>query len=117
MPTVALTSTHEFLGVAGTAQPPNALFMASLDNDAPLRIRSDHVLCKWLLSLPTDAAGFRLFTYREFYYVFMEHAIFDDLPLPLVLGPQWMGRFLRHLTTAGMPQEAQAHSLLSSHCT
>ena len=108
MPPPALTPTHEFLAVAGTAQPPNAAFLASLQDAAPLRIRDAHVLNVWLANLPADGHGMRRFTYREFYYVFLDHVIFEDLPLPLVLRPQWMGRFLRRLTDVGMPQTQQA---------
>ena len=44
MPPMALASTHEFLGLAGVAQPPNTAFLNSLQADAALRIAADHVL-------------------------------------------------------------------------
>ena len=70
MPPAALTATHEFLGLAGSAQPPNAAFLNSLTGDAALRIANDHVLNSWLSGLAPQGAGFKRFTYRQFYYVF-----------------------------------------------
>ena len=103
-----LTDAHEFLGVAGTAQPPNAAFLNSLGDSAPLRVSENHVLAGWLSDLPAQGAGFKRFTYREFYYVFLHHVQFENLDMPLVLRPLWMGRFLRFLTTAGMPLAARS---------
>ena len=107
MAPAALTGRHEFLGVAGVAQPPNAAFLASLQQEGPLRIREEHVLCTWLPGLPASGAGFKRFSFREFYYTFLELALFEDLPFPLLARPLWMGRFLRFLTAAGMPETAQ----------
>ena len=107
MAPAALTGRHEFLGVAGVAQPPNAAFLASLQQEGPLRIREEHVLCTWLPGLPASGAGFKRFSFREFYYAFLELALFEDLPFPLLVRPLWMGRFLRFLTAAGMPETAQ----------
>ena len=109
MAPAALTGTHEFLGVAGTAQPPNAAFLNSLSADAALRIRNEHVIASWLTTLPDGGTGFKRFTYRQFYFAFLEHVVFEDLAFPILLRPQWMGRFLRCLTVAGMPKIGRAH--------
>ena len=108
MPPVALTATHEFLGLAGNAQPPNAAFLNSLTGDAALRIANDHVLNSWLSGLAPQGAGFKRFTYRQFYYVFLEFVLFENIRLPVLLRPVWMGRFVRFLTAAGMPTTLQS---------
>ena len=94
--------------MGGNPATCNAAFLATLTDDGLIRIRDAHVLASMLPTLPASGAGFRAVSLRQLFYALLSKIMYDDVLLPVLPRPVWLGHFARRLCDceAGMPTTA-----------
>jgi len=104
----ALGHEHDFLGTGGNAVTCNAAFMATITGEGPLRFRNAHVLVAMLGALPALGADHRTINFRQIkiFYALLSKVLYENIDLPFVPKPVWLGHWVRNLCNVGTPTTA-----------